>query len=75
MPNRRVKIERIKANSKSLKTRGKNSTHKMAVYVAAHPKNAYIARSIVYGKIYAQEKHEIDLMTSGLQRFVEKTAT
>ena len=44
----------------------------MSAHIVGQPKSAYAERSIAYGKIYAREKHEIELMTSGLQRFAEK---
>lgn len=67
--NTRIRI-RVKPQSK--KQRNKWNSYKVSVQKVENPHNAYVVRSNAYKKIYAQEKHEIELMTSGLQRFAVK---
>jgi len=74
MPARKSSNSRVKmqGSSRSVIAKVKGRNYKMSTHIAGQPKSAYAERSIAYGKIYAREKHEIELMTSGLQRFAEK---
>lgn len=70
-----IRESKVKSKSSKKSARIKTRSYKaceVSPHAVASHKKEYTARANAYMRIYAQEQRELELMSSGLQRFAEK---